>query len=160
MVHHFSYLTLRPYLVLTFFVVSKVHILYFYYDLYITHLLLMFIPCRNRRFGDTTITALLKSVSVSPRVFESISKAVQSHTKERDYFILQRYICRTKQTISHKYPVASCICTLRQKVCSVSFLYHRPLWCSFGHVSPDQCPFYGNHHNKNHATVIYVTVYL
>ncbi len=99
----------------TFFVyiVLRVLFLYFYYSLYITHLLLMFIPCGNGRFGDTAITASLKPMSAYPRVFENISKAVQSPTKERLFSTPEIYLqnkanCQSQVSSSflHLHPKA------------------------------------------------------
>lgn len=94
-VYNFSYLTLRSYVlqnILHVYIVFKVLFLYFYYGLYITHLLLKFIPCGNGRFGDTAITASLKPMSAYPCVFENISKAVQSPTKERLFYTPEIYL--------------------------------------------------------------------
>lgn len=112
---------------------SQRSIFVFYFGLCITLKLLMFIACGNGEF--TQITALLKPMSAYPRVFENISKAVQSPTKERLFYTLEIYL---QNKANHPSQGSSSLLHLQPEAKGVLcfyFISQRPLVSVWSHVS-------------------------
>ncbi len=94
MVYHFSYLTLRSYVLQNILCVYSsqsslfVFLLWFIHHTFISnvHPLWKWQVWRHRHYSFT------KTMSAYPRVFENISKAVQSPTKERLFYTPEIYL--------------------------------------------------------------------